>query len=189
LCGGCLSRPSVVPQSFAFAMPAITAGTNQAGMFVLEIRRLNVAAPFDRQSFVYRTGPFSYETDPYAQFLAAPNQTLLSAMRGYLAGTGRQITTPDSSLQPNAVLEIDVLELCGDFRPGQSPAAVLRINCVCFDARGERSGQVLLQKEYQQRIPFRIAKAAMLMDAWNKALHQITHELNSDLSQVMRPQS
>src|SRR5690348_13807012 len=81
---GCLSRPVLNRQFFTFATPQNTASDGSSNSQVLAIRRLSVAPPFASQSFVYRTGEFSYEQDPYAQFLVPPEDDLQEPLRGYL---------------------------------------------------------------------------------------------------------
>src|SRR5260221_12526857 len=71
ICGltGCLSRSALNKQTFAFSMSTIAATNILASNRVLGIRNLQIAAPFEGRSFVYRTGEFSYVRDPYAEFL------------------------------------------------------------------------------------------------------------------------
>ena len=86
VCGltGCLSRPALTRQTFTFDAPTISATNAVAGGRVLGIRSLQIAAPFDGRSFVYRTGEFSYVRDPYAGFLEPPAEELIAPMRGWL---------------------------------------------------------------------------------------------------------
>src|SRR5579871_1622756 len=83
LLGGCLSRPSLEKQSFAFPIPPVSANSPANGPG-LGVRRILVASPFDTQALTYRTGAFSYERDPYAQFLASPDQILVEPVCQYL---------------------------------------------------------------------------------------------------------
>src|SRR5271163_889849 len=71
ICGltGCISRPALNKQTFAFSAPAISATNVVAINRVLGIRNLQIATPFEGRSLVYRTGEFSYVRDPYAEFL------------------------------------------------------------------------------------------------------------------------
>src|SRR5271157_2025090 len=67
LLGGCLSRPHLDKQTFVFGTtPTPAANPAPASHRVVAIRSLRVAAPFDGRSLVYRTGEFSYQSDPFA---------------------------------------------------------------------------------------------------------------------------
>src|SRR5512133_3403497 len=86
LVNGCLSRPPLVKQSFAFALPSVVSNTPAASNRVLAIRSLTVEPPFDGPSLIYRTGEFSYERDSYANFLVSPAQSLVVPVREYFRG-------------------------------------------------------------------------------------------------------
>ena len=43
---------------------------------------------FPISRLVYRTGEFSYERDPYAEFLVPPARDLLAPIRGYFRQNG-----------------------------------------------------------------------------------------------------
>src|SRR5882762_10038465 len=124
---GCLSRPALTKQTFTFDAPTISATNAGAGGHVLGIRSLQIAAPFDSRSFVYRTGEFSYARDPYAGFLEPPAEELLAPVRGWLRDNGNfsAVAEAGSALKPDTLVEISVSRLFGDFRQREHPAAVL----------------------------------------------------------------
>lgn len=180
---GCLSRPSLVRRSFAFQTPQATTGRRTAtNAPILELRQVRVASTFDGQSFVYRTGSFSYEHDPYAEFLVPPAEALASPIRGYLRHSGlfRAVIRPDNVLPPDVVLEVFVSRLYGDLRESHQPAAVLGLR-VLFTRVGQgASSRVLLQRNYLRRIPVKTRTAAAIMAGWNKGLQQILSQVVSD---------
>jgi cholesterol transport system auxiliary component len=184
VCGltGCLSRPALNKQTFAFDAPTISATNAVASGRVLGIRSLQIAAPFDERSFVYRTGEFSYARDPYAGFLEPPTGELLAPVRGWLHDSGNfnVVTEPGSILKPDTLVEISVSRLFGDFRQPEHPAAVLTIGFVFFDAPDGLPGKVILQQAYSRRIPVDAPTAAALMAGWNQALAEILAEVSSD---------
>ena len=62
---GCLSRPSLNPQTFSFNSSFNSslnppATNSAAGQPVLGLKKLEVAPPFEDRSFVYRTGDFKF---------------------------------------------------------------------------------------------------------------------------------
>lgn len=184
---GCLSRPPLVKQHFAFAIPPLTSAKPPANAPVLAIRRLSVSSPFDGISLVYRTGQFSYETDPYAEFLAPPADVLRAPLRQYFQASGLfgDVTQQGSALRPNLLVEITVEQLYGDFRNRADPQAVLEVRLAFFDAPGGRPGKVILDKNYVRRAKLAARSAAALMASWNDALKQIMAEAVSDLERAL----
>jgi ABC-type uncharacterized transport system auxiliary subunit len=188
---GCLSKPPLVKQTFAFQIPP--AGTNSpssASSGVLEIRRITVASAFDNQSFIYRTGPYSYERDPYAEFLVPPEEILLAPMQAYFRDSGlfRDVVVRGSAVKPDVILEVQVMELYGDFQNKTEPDAVLRLKFTFLNANGSSgrsSKQILLEKEYAERISFKTRTASALMAAWNEDLEKILPAVSLDLKPAL----
>jgi len=189
LSSGCLSRPPLAKQSFAFPLPPPPQIRSKPEMPGLEIRPLRVADPFDGQSFLYRTGAYSYERDPYAEFLSPPAEVFQDLLRAYLQNSGvfSEVAGQDSALRPDLMAEIHIDDLYGDFRDRAAPKAVLRIRIIFFDAKRDASGKVLWQKDYEERVPLQQRTAAALMAGWNEALGRIMEQLKADLKAELRP--
>ena len=179
--GGCLSRLALNTQTFAFTAPEM-APTNAETSRVLGIRNLQIAAPFEGRSLVYRTGDNAYVRDPYAEFLDIPAESLLVTIREWMRGTASfaAVIQPGSSLKPDTLAEIEVTRLYGDFRQPHRPVAVLTMRFRLFDAPKALPGKVLLEREYARSIPLKSATPAALMDGWNQALAQILTQVISD---------
>lgn len=179
---GCLSRPHLDHQSFVFAPPSSTAKAATSGR-VLRIRDLQVAAPFADRAFVYRTGQFSYDRDPYAEFMVSPTDGLLSSIGGWMRESGafKAVVESGSALKPDTLVEIHVTELYGDFRQSEPARAVLAMGFVFFDSPNGVPGKVILQREYRRDIPLSARTAAALIEGWNQALAQILDSAVLDL--------
>jgi ABC-type uncharacterized transport system auxiliary subunit len=179
---GCISSPALNKQTFTFNAPAISATNVVAGDRVLGIRNLQIAAPFEGRSLVYRTGEFSYVRDPYAGFLESPAEELLAPMPGWLRDSGSfsAVAEAGSALKPDTLLEINVSQLFGDFRQSTQPAAVLTIRFVFYDAPNGIPGKVIFQKAYSRSVRLDAPTAATLMKGWNQALDEILVEVASD---------
>jgi uncharacterized lipoprotein YmbA len=179
---GCLSRPALDKQTFAFGMPAIAATNVLTGNRVLGIRNLQIAAPFEGRSFVYRTGENSYVRDPYAQFLESPGEELVAPVRERLRANGGfgAVVEAGSVIKPNTLVEVGVSQLFGDFRQAERPAAILTMRFVFFDATDGVPGKAIFQQEYSQSIPLSTPTAAMLMAGWERALNEILAQVSSD---------
>jgi ABC-type uncharacterized transport system auxiliary subunit len=184
VCGltGCLSRPALNKQTFTFDAPAISATNAVAGGRVLGIRNLQIAAPFDGPSFVYRTGEFSYARDPYAGFLELPGEEMMAPVRGWLrdCGSFSAVVEAGSALRPDTLVEISVSQMFGDFRQPAHPMAVLTMRFVFFDASKGVTAKVILQQTYSRSIPVSAPNAATLMAGWNQALSEILAETSTD---------
>jgi cholesterol transport system auxiliary component len=187
---GCLSRPALKKQTFAFSVPVIATTNAVAGDRVLGIRNLQIAAPFAGRSLIYRTGEFSYVRDPYAEFLEAPAEEMMAPMRGWLRSKGdfSAVEEADSALKPDALVEIRVSQLFGDFRQPEHPAAILTIRFVFFAAANGIPGQVIFEQEYSQSVPLNAPTAVALMEGWNQALAVILTKLSSDLARKIDQQ-
>jgi cholesterol transport system auxiliary component len=184
ICGltGCLSRSALNKQTFAFSTFTIAATNILVSNRVLGIRNLQIAAPFEGRSFVYRTGEFSYVRDPYAEFLEPPAEELIAPVRGWLRGNEDFSTVVEaaSALKPDTLVEVNVSQLFGDFHQPERPAAILTMRFVFFDATNGVPGKAIFQQEYSRNIPLSIPTATMLMDGWERALSEILAQVSSD---------
>lgn len=180
--GGCLSRPSLKTQTFAFSVPLMVTTNGAPEGRVLSIRTLQIAPPFDGRSLVYRTGDYSYQRDPYAEFLSSPAEELIPSISGLLSANGcfSAVVGMGSAVIPNTLAEINISQLYGDIRTPGSPYAVLAMQVVFVNAKSGIPGQVILQRSYSRRIPVNSATAAAFMKGWNEALVQIFGEVASD---------
>ena len=189
LLGGCISRPPLDVRTFAFATPpAAKPDTGFRSHRVVAIRSLRVAAPFDGHSLVYRTGEYSFESDPYAEFFVSASESLLLPIRSCLrhAGTFEAVVEPGSALKPNTVAEINVLELYGDFQRPRQAAAILRLRILLFDSPNGIPAKLILEREYSRRIPLKARTPEAIMSGWNEALAQILAQFDSDV-RVLEP--
>jgi cholesterol transport system auxiliary component len=184
---GCLSRPALDKQTFAFSVPAIAATNVVVSDRVLGIRNLQIASPFEGRALVYRTGEFTFVRDPYAELLDSPAEELMTPLRGWLRGSGdfSAVVEAGSALKPDTLVEVSVSQLFGDFRQPEHPAAILTMQFVFLDALNGVPGKVILEQEYSRSIPLNAPTAAALMEGWNQALAEILAEVSSDFAQKM----
>ncbi len=175
--GGCLSKPALRTQMFAFQSPPPAETAPSFGK-AIAVRFVTVSPLFDKNSFIYRTGAETYEIDHYASFMAAPDQSIAIAMRTCLLNSGhfRMVIEPGSSMKADEFIEAHVSELYGDFSQPGKGVAVLSMKISMFDGNG-----LLLQKDYTRRIPLQTNTAADVMGGWNTALNEIMTEFISGL--------
>lgn len=179
---GCLSRPALNKQTFAFSAPLLLATNGPATQRVLGIKSLQIAPPFDERSFIYRTGEFSYERDPYAGFLGLPVEQLAAPVSDILRRNGcfSDVVEADSAVQPDDLADITITQLYGDIRKPKASFAVLAMRVIFLEATNGLSGRVILQRNYSRRIPMTSTTPAALMAGWNQALVEILGEVASD---------
>lgn len=179
---GCLSKPPLNAQTFAFGAPALPATNSVPNGRVLEIRTLQITPPFDGRSFVYRTGEFSYQRNPYAQFLGLPAEGLIGPVSEMLCQDGgfSEVVQPGSVVQPDVLVVITISQIYGDIRRPRSPHAVLAMQVTFIAVTNGLPGKVILQRDYSRRIPLKSGTPAALMEGWNQALVGIFAEVAWD---------
>ena len=183
---GCLAKPHLDKQSFLFAPSPPASHSAVTGHRVIGLRSLQVAEPFEGRSFVYRTGANSYDCDPYAEFMVHPADELVQPICNWLRESGKfsAVMEAGSALKPDTLVEIQVVQLCGDFRPSEHPAACLALHFVFFDAPNGVPGKVILEHEYSRTIPLGARTPAALIEGWNLALGQILDSALTDFGQA-----
>jgi hypothetical protein len=179
---GCLSKPALRTQMFAFQSPSPVAPASQTDGIVM-LRSVNVSPVFDNNSFIYRTGPETYEIDPYASFMAAPGPAIAVAIRSRLLASGRfqNVVDPASLVPANQLMEVHVSELYGDFSQPGKGAAVLSVRIAVFRQDNNGNRRPVFQNDYTRRIALKKNTAADVMAGWNEALDQIMTDFIGDL--------
>jgi cholesterol transport system auxiliary component len=183
---GCLARTPLKQQTFVFGSPDVVATNPVVGNRVLAIRKLEVATPFAGRLLVYRTSEFNYVNDPYAAFLAAPEEELMAPVRAGLCREGgfSTVVGTGSALRANTLVEINVSQLYGDFRDPANAKAVLTMQFLFFKATKGVATKPLFQKEYSRSIALDQPSAAALMKGWNQGLNEILAEVLTDYQQA-----
>ncbi len=179
---GCLSRPPLNERTFAFSAPAPLTTNEPPRHGVLRIQSLQISPPFDGRSFIYRTGEFAYDPDPYAGFLGLPAEQLAGPVSEILRGNGcfGDVVETGSEAQPDALVDITLTQLYGDIRKPGAPFAVLAMRVTLLEATNGLPGRVILQRDYSRRISMASTSPAALIAGWNRAMVQILDEVASD---------
>ena len=185
---GCLSKPALRRQTFAFQNPPVAAATALKSQGVLAIRSCEVAPTFANRSLAYRTGQDGYELDPYAGFLIQPGAAVEIPMRAYLRNSGafKDVVELGSPFAPDLLLDVRVSELYGDFRDSAQAAAVLSLHLRFFTVENGQAAKTILQKDYSRREPLKANTAAAVVAGWDQALAQIMAEVIADVGTARR---
>jgi len=184
---GCLSKPALVKRTYALQATAVTHPAESA-QGTVSIRPCEVSPLFSSRSFVYRTGPDAYETDPYAGFLVSPDTALSIPIRGYLRGSGlfSDVVDPGSAVRADYMLEVHVSELYGDLRETGQAASVLSMRLILLNGGTNTPPKVVFAKNYSRRTPIDQNSAAAVVAGWNRSLGDIMAEAVTDLSAARR---
>lgn len=182
---GCLSKPALNKQTFVFNTPAAASTNKVTGAHVLGIKSLQIAPPFDGRPLVYRTGEFTYQRDPYAEFLSRPAELLVAPLSGMLLGHEcfASVVEPSGAIKPDTLIEIKINELYGDISQPSNPVAVVAMRVTFISATNGIPGKVILQRNYSRWIPMKSMAPTELMAAWNQALVEIVADVVSDFHQ------
>jgi len=187
MAAGCVSKPPLVPQTYAIDPPA-AAPAPAANARTLSLLRVDVAPPYGGPSFVYRTGGHGIERDPYASWAVSPGWMLTSAIRGYLRNAPfvRDVVSPGDGVPVSASIEARAIELYADL--GNPAAAVLTLQFRVLSPPGSPSPvREVLLKIYTEKVPLPQRTAAAAADAWNAALAGIMKTFLPDLQAALPP--
>jgi uncharacterized lipoprotein YmbA len=167
-------------------VPARPAATAPAGIprdRILQVRRVNIAPPFDGLSLVYRAGDGTYVKDYYNEWVAPPEELFTTQLIGYLSASGAfPSVVDDRSTAPHGyALEMSITSLYGDFRDPNHPAAVLSARVYLLDGTGGNR-RVAYQDSREISVPVAAASAQQFVVGSGRALGQLLEGVARDLS-------
>jgi len=178
-----IGRP--IPQATTYVIeppPSTARSTRGQRPESLRMGTVQVVAAFSGNGLVYRINDVTYVSDQYNAFIAEPDAMLGSRIAEWLdrAGPFKSVTQPDSARHAPYVLEATITELYGDFRAGQSPAAVMSVQFVLIDLRGLRQ-QAAFERTITRRVDIAQPAPDALVRGFGAALAEILSELSTDL--------
>jgi cholesterol transport system auxiliary component len=184
--GQALDRKPPERQSFVLdpGTPPVLDATPAVG--ALRVGPVESAPLAEREPFLLRTGPNSYQTDFYDQFFAPPGELLRDALIRWLDGTGLFVSVARGGVPaPDFVLDVQLERLYGDRVDPHAPKAVLGFVARLVDAR-ELDGALVFERRYEEAEPAADGSAQALVGAWNRALARaldaLAHDLDAALS-------
>jgi uncharacterized lipoprotein YmbA len=155
----------------------------------LRVGGVHVVAAYAGTPLIYRVDDVKFTTDPYHVFIADPGRMLADQMTAWLDRSGpfKTVADPESGSTAPYVLEATVTELYGDFRPGQTPAAVLAMRFTLIDQTGARP-KTSFERTLDRRVNLPRTAPDALVRGYGEALAGILTELTTDLRGAL-PQS
>jgi uncharacterized lipoprotein YmbA len=180
-----LNRPAAQPITYVIDTPLPSAQAPAAARRepqTLRMGRVHIAAAFSGTALIYRMSDVKFTSDPYSAFIADPAAMLGDQMATWLnyAGPFQSVAAPESTQSVSYVLEANVTELYGDFRPGRTPEAALAIQFSLIDLSGAHP-HAMLQRSLAQRVKLAAATPEALVRGYGLALDDLLSELRGDL--------
>jgi cholesterol transport system auxiliary component len=154
------------------------------------VDRVEVAPEFATRSLTYRTGPHSFERDPYAVLAASPQDLVQGLLRTSLdnADFVREVVETGGPVLPDVLVEAYVSDLEGDFTVKDKPVAVVGVEVVVLNVPAPPEPVAsLLRKAYVRRFPLAEKSATAVANAWNQGLNEIVAEFLTDMRAALPP--
>ena len=151
---------------------------------------MEVAPQFDRRAVTYRTGPHSFERDPYAVLAASPRELVTTVLRATLVNADfvREVVELGGPVAPEILVEAYVSDLEGDFTAPDRPVAAVAVELVVLVVPPAPDPvHSVMRKAYLRRLPVPDKTAAAVVSGWNEGLTSILEEFLADLRAVIPP--
>ncbi len=154
---------------------------------LITVKHFFVDKAFSTKEMIYRQDPFSYQSDPYNQWMVNPGQMV----SGYLirdlakAGLFRAVFSSDNIEPTRYVLQGRVDEFLELNQEGVSKAA-LSLSVILLDSTQKTvPASVVFQRDYQMFEPLREKTPSGFAQAMSKAMENFSKRLLTDLSKVI----
>lgn len=173
-----------IPQAATYVIePPPPVSDLKRGRETLRMGKVRIAPAFAGKSLVLRLDDVRYSSDFYQAFIAEPGDLLGARMADWLnrAGPFQSVAQPGTRTPASHVLEATVTQLYGDFRPGQTPAAVMTVQFTLVDLRGV-TPKAAPERTISRRIQLPEATPEALVRGYGKALGEILEDLAPQLS-------
>jgi cholesterol transport system auxiliary component len=151
---------------------------------VVEVRRFTIDPAFSARGLTYRKGEFEYESDFYNEFLISPDVMITEKVRNWLSlsGLARRVLDPGSYVDPNYVLEGNVVALYGDFRTRSSPKAVMELRVFLLEMQTGAQPAIGFGQTYESTVDIESECPYGLVEALNRCLIEIMVDLEKALA-------
>ncbi|MDZ4742147.1 MAG: hypothetical protein SGI98_01860 [Verrucomicrobiota bacterium] len=193
LMGGCgFSRQAAINREYY--MLDVVKFTNESATpkkavfpsVVIMVQPLGMTVAYDKKSFVYRTGEYTYESDFYRSFQEAPvilieEQTYQWIQTKKLFG---QVIRPGTLVKPNFMIYGYVYQMYGDYSVPGDFKAVLSVGYKILGHSKNLYDNVVLEKIYTQKVPLKDRDIQTLIDSYNTALKNVLLQLTADIKKT-----
>ena len=185
-CGFGKNKPVIMKQ-YLLEYPSPVVDGMKQGNELITVKHFFADKAFSTKEMVYRQDPFSYQSDPYNQWMVNPGQMV----SGYLirdlarAGLFRAVFSSDNIEPTRYVLQGRVDEFLELNQDGVSKAA-LSLSVILLDSTQKTvPASVVFQRTYQMLEPLRERTPSGFAQAMSKAMENFSKHLLTDLSKVI----
>lgn len=188
LVGACSLRQDAPPVEHYVLRPPPAAEATIRRTESLRVAPVRVAPSFADVQLIYRMDEVRYVSDFYHRLMAPPGAMIATQATEWLdrAGPMRFTAAPGSGASQRYVLNLFVLELYGDFRPGQPAAAVLVVQATLSDT-SRPTQPPLFERTLRQSVPLAQSTPSALVDGYGRALGAMLAELQPLLAAALPP--
>jgi uncharacterized lipoprotein YmbA len=150
---------------------------------VLQVRRVNIAPPFDGLSLIYRTPDGTCVKDYYNEWVAPPEELLSTQLVGWLSASAPFASVVDgrSAAPHRFALETCITSLYGDFQNPREPKVVLNARVYLIDDISSNR-RVAYQNHYELSIPVSGASARQMVEGSGSAYRHLLEAMTQDLT-------
>ncbi len=180
----CLSRKALQKEQFTLtgAGSDIPSGNVRTS---LNLTASRVSPPYDSRNLLYRIGESSFESDPYALWMAPPGALATRALRTRILASGvvRDVSLDGPAPEPAIRAEIEWTQFHGDFRNTELPTAEAALTLRILGPQGLNQGQATARvHRYHASIPLSKRSASAVVAGLESAIAAIASQLKPDLS-------
>lgn len=146
---------------------------------ILRIVPASIATQFSGKSFVYRESDSQYISDPYNQFLVAPNLQTTNVVSGYLTRSANAlVTNSESLLLANYALQLNIQAFYADYRDKTHPTAITIIQANLYKI-SEGVTSLVSEKTFKQNQIITPNNPNDLIKAYDNNLEKIATKLSA----------
>ncbi|MBP9726415.1 MAG: hypothetical protein KBD83_02980 [Gammaproteobacteria bacterium] len=131
----CMTHEKTHPiETYSFApVTAQPSSSSPQKASVLRMMPANITPQFSNYFFIYRESTTKYLTDPYRQFLTAPNTEITTYLHNHLGPlVNTKLVTSDNLTTANFILQENITELYGDYQNKSAPEAITSIQFILY---------------------------------------------------------
>jgi ABC-type uncharacterized transport system auxiliary subunit len=180
------NKPAIVKQYLLEYPSPVVEGLKQ-GDELITVKHFFVDKAFSTKEMIYRQDPFSYQSDPYNQWMVNPGQMVSGYLTRDLTKSGffRAVFSSDSIEATRYILQGRVDEFVEVNQDGVSKAA-LSLSVILLDSTKKTiPASVVFQRDYQMLEPLREKTPSGFAQAMSKAMENFSKQLLRDLSKVI----
>lgn len=155
--------------------------------YVLRVPPMEVAAAYDRDSIVYREGPWSIGSYFYHRWASNPGNMIAELLARDLADAGiyRDVQTSVSVVPPDFQVK-GTVEVIEERIDGGRCSARLSLRVTLAASRGARDERVRFTRLYEADEPARCGNLASVAEAMSRGLAEISTRLQADVDEALR---